>query len=141
MRHSLAPLSAGNQPIGIIDSREIEFDAKALVSAIAASMHRVVSIGLPPLRPSGVRFCPGDGVVEVLYTGGEKQKAVQVAAEKLGAFLVSYCIRARIPLPRLTGKDIRVQADFVILAFKTHYAEAPAPDDTAGGIRFARTRG
>jgi hypothetical protein len=123
---------------GIIDRHEIEFSAKLLVSAIAASLHTVDGIGLPPLRSSGVRFCPTEGLVEVQYD--PPQKAIQVLSVSLGAFLVAYCIRARIPMPRLADKIIHIQANSIIVAFTTLYAEAPAPDAAMGGIQYSRTR-
>jgi hypothetical protein len=41
--------------------------------------------------------------------------------------LVSYCIRARIPMPRSADKGIRIEADAVILTFRTVFAKAPTP--------------
>lgn len=129
-----------HHPVGIIDRREIEFGAKVLASAIASSLSKVDAIGLPAIRPSGVRFCPKEGLIEVLYDPSDRRQAVKVSAASLGAFLVAYCIRARIPMPRLADKTIHINANSVWLAFTTHYAEAPAPDAPMGGIQFSRTR-
>jgi hypothetical protein len=49
-----------------------------------------------------------------------------VDAEHLGALLVSYCVKVRIPLPRLPDKNIRVELFEVVLAFNRIYAKAPA---------------
>jgi hypothetical protein len=49
-----------------------------------------------------------------------------VTSERLGALLMSYCIRARIPVARLADKDIRIEASAVILIFTTRLAEPPA---------------
>ena len=108
------------------------------MSAIAASLRTVAGIGLPPLRPIDLRFYPGAGVVEVRYDPGDKQEAIRMPATTFGAFLVSYCVRARIPLPRLADKVIRINASSITLCCKTIFAEAPAPDDATGGVRFCR---
>jgi hypothetical protein len=118
--------------VGIIDRREIEFGAKVLVSAIAASLSKVDAIGLPAVRPSGVRFCPKEGLIEVLYDPSGMRQTVKVSAVSLGAFLVAYCIRARIPMPRLADKTIHINTNSIFLAFTTHYAEAPVPDAAMG---------
>lgn len=121
----------------IIDRREIQFDAKVLISAITASLRTVDLIGLPPLPPVGLRLYPDENIVEFAYND-EEQATVRVAATKLGAFLVTYCVRARIPMPRFADKSVRVEADLVFLSFKTYYAEAPAADVGAGSISFCR---
>jgi N-acetylmuramic acid 6-phosphate (MurNAc-6-P) etherase len=41
----------------------------------------------------------------------------------VGAMLVSYCIRARIPIARLADKDVRIEAGSVVLAFSTRLAD------------------
>jgi len=66
------------------------------------------------------------------------KSAIRMPATKFGAFLVSYCIRARIPLRRLADKVIRINASSITLCCKTIFAEAPAPDDATGRIRFCR---
>jgi hypothetical protein len=76
------------------------------------------------LKPTGVDFSPQSRQVILLYGAG--LPAVAVAAERLGALLVSYCIKARIPLPRLSDKNIRVEPFKVVLAFNRAYAKAPA---------------
>ena len=78
-----------HHPVGIIDRREIEFGAKVLARAIAASLSKVDAIGLPAIRPSGVLFCPKEGLIEVLYDPSERRQVVKVPAASLGAFLVA----------------------------------------------------
>ena len=109
-----------------------------LLSAIAASLNSVASIGLPPQRPVGLRFSAQEGLVEFHY---DKQQSIPVTAERLGAFLVSYCVRARIPLPRLSDKGVTIGAHSIRLNITTVYAEAPARDDGSGAMRFSRVRG
>jgi len=108
------------------------------MSAIAASLRTVAGIGLPPLRPIDLRFHPKAGLVEVRYDPGDKREPIRVPATKFGAFLVSYCIRARIPLPRFADKVIRINASSITLCCKTTFTEAPAPDDATGHVRFCR---
>jgi hypothetical protein len=40
--------------------------------------------------------------------------------------LVSYCVRSRIPIPRLADKVVRVRGNSVVLSFNTQLADAPA---------------
>jgi hypothetical protein len=49
-----------------------------------------------------------------------------VAFDRLGALLVAYCVRARIPISRQADKDIRIEAGSVFLTFATHFADVPA---------------
>jgi hypothetical protein len=124
-----------NEPIALTDRRELEFDAEALVAVIGISLRAAQTFGLPGIPPTGVRFSPPDGRLDVLYGTGETQKAVPIAAEPLGALLVSYCIRVRIPMPKKADKGVRIEANAVILAFRTIYAKVPAPegqDNTTG---------
>jgi hypothetical protein len=108
--------------ISIIDRRELEFDARALISIIGRSVHWANSMGLPGSRPTSVDFNPAAGGIILNYEG----KATDIiSAERLGALLVSYCIRARIPLPKLAEKSVRIQANAVVVAFSTHYSDVP----------------
>lgn len=129
------PILARNKLIALSDRRELEFDADALVAVISTSSRAAQAFGLPGLQPTGVRFFPSDGRIDVMYGTGQTQKSVPLGAEPLGALLVSYCIRVRIPMPRNADKGIRIEADAAILAFRTTYAKAPAPegqDNTTG---------
>ncbi len=83
--------------MAIIDRREIEFDEKALISVIAGSLQRAQAIGLPALRPTSIGFDPQANTMRVEYG---TQPTVSLSSAHLGAFLVSYCVRARIPVPR-----------------------------------------
>jgi len=56
----------------------------------------------------------------------ETHAAVSVAFDRLGALLVAYCVRARIPISRQADKDIRIEAGSVFLTFATHFADVPA---------------
>ena len=119
--------------MAVMDRREIEFDAAALLHVVASSLRSAQSFGLPGLQPTSIRFYPGEGHIDVIYGSGQTQQAVRLAAEPLGALLVSYCIRARIPMPRKADKGIRIGAGVAVLAFTTRYAELPVAEiaDTA----------
>jgi hypothetical protein len=118
----------------ILDRREIEFNAMSVAKAIAVSPKAAQGFGLPGLPPVGVRFYPKDAKVDVLYGTKDAPRAVSISAGTLGALLVSYCIRARIPMPRKSDKGIRIESHSVILAFRTKYDEAPHPElaETSG---------
>jgi hypothetical protein len=112
----------------IMDRRAIEFDASSIAKAIAASPKAAQSFGLPGLRPTGVRFYPEEARIDVLYGPNDAPRAVSFPAVALGALLISYCIRARIPIPRNTLKGIRIDGRSVTLAFRTGYNEMPPPE-------------
>jgi hypothetical protein len=112
----------------IIDSREIEFDAESVVKAISVSSKAAQAFGLPGMLPTGIRFHAGPGKVDVVYGTSQAPQAVSLPVEALGALLVSYCVRARIPMPRVSNKGVRIEQNSVILAFKTVYDKLPAPE-------------
>ena len=112
----------------ILDRREIEFDPRSVVKAIATSPKAAARFGLPGMSPTGVRFRPSEGSVDVVYGTANTARAVSISAEALGAILVSYCIRTRIPMPKTADKGIRIEANSVILAFRVRLDEAPSPE-------------
>jgi hypothetical protein len=122
--------------IAVVDRREIEFDAAALVLAISGSLRAAQGFGLPALPPTGVRCYPGEGQVDVLYGTPQTPRAVRIAAEALGALLVAFCIRSRIPMPRDADKGIRIEADCVILAFRVQYGTTPVPESADSSTRI-----
>jgi hypothetical protein len=93
------------------------------VIAIAVSTDAAEASVHPSLRPSGVRFHPQQGEIEVLYG---TNPASRLTAERLGAMLISYCVRTRIPIPRQADKGMRIEAAAVILTFAMHYAKGRA---------------
>jgi hypothetical protein len=110
-------------PIAITDRREIEFDGEALVVAIAVCTHAAETSMQHALRPTGVRFYHQEGEIDVLYG---TNPATRLTAERLGALLISYCVRTRIPIPRRADKGVRIEAGAAILTFTLHYAKARA---------------
>jgi hypothetical protein len=103
----------------LTDRRRIEFDADALVAAIAASPRAAESLGLPRPAPYGACFYPEEREVEFLYGTLRAPRAIRLKAEVVGAFLVSYCVRARLPMPRNADKAVRIEANSVVLTLRT----------------------
>ncbi|HEX4171952.1 MAG TPA: hypothetical protein VHY82_05685 [Acetobacteraceae bacterium] len=93
-----------------------------MISIIVRSVRWASSFGLPASRPSSVEFNPVDSGIILTYDG---QASDIITAERLGALLVSYCIRARIPLPKLADKSVRIGANSVVVVFTTYYSEVP----------------
>jgi hypothetical protein len=83
----------------------------------------VRAVGLPAQRPVGIDFDPGGNRIICQY---DAHPPAPLSAERLGALLVSYCIRAHIPLPHLPDKAIRIGAGSVVIALVTHYEDVPA---------------
>ena len=110
-------------PIGIIDKREISFDSRSLISVVKASLGRTAVIDLPATEPRGVFFDATNQ--RVVFSYSNEAHDVGVAGERLGVLLVSYCIRARIPLPRYSEKIARVEESRIIIICNTHYHDPP----------------
>jgi hypothetical protein len=75
------------------------------------------------MRPCAVRFSPATQQVTFSYAGVAHE--VTIAGERLGALLVSYCIKARIPLPRYSDKAVRVGAGTIIIICTSQYNASP----------------
>jgi hypothetical protein len=111
--------------MSIIERREIEFDAEAVLMAVVSSPQAASAFGLPGLVPNSVRFYPKDRELAVLYGASNAPRAVRLGAAALGALLVSYCIRSRLPMPRRAAKGIRVDLASITLTFELKMARAP----------------
>jgi hypothetical protein len=103
----------------IIDRREIQFEAEALLVVIAGSPRAAASLGLPPGLPQAVVFDPGAEAVRLVWSQGKQKQAEVLDAVRLGALLVGFCLRMRVPLPRRATKSIRVESGLVALEFVT----------------------
>lgn len=120
--------------MAIVERRDIEFDAEAVLRAVTCGSRAAQTFGLPPLRATCVHFLPAQGQVEVVYGTGGAARAFPLRAEALGALLVSYCIRVRVPMPRRAEKGIRVEGASVVLTFRTQFDQAPEPQLPEGTI-------
>ncbi len=124
--------------MAVIDKREIRFDADALVYCLAVSPRAAEGFGLPGMAPNEVRFFPKEKAIKVLYGKQDPAGAVRIAAESLTELLVGYCIRSKIPLPRIADKSIRVEPDCLALEFLTSFSKAPAPESADSTTRAAQ---
>lgn len=127
----MSTLPLGTQAISIIDKREIAFDAHILLRVIRGSAAKLANIGLPATEPAGLSFDPERGTVVLSYAGEPRE--VSVAANHLGALLVSYCIRAGIPVVRHAEKTVHVRSGAVVVAWTINYFNDPP--ETAGIVR------
>jgi len=109
----------------VVDRREIEFDAGSLAHYLSTLPREAQSLGLPVAPPAEIRFDPAKAQVEIIYVSPEQ--TFQIPAETLKSMLVSYCIRSKIPIPRIADHSIRVAPDRLILALSTSFGKAPPP--------------
>lgn len=124
--------------MAVIDKREIRFNGAALVYCLAVSPRAAEGFGLPAMAPAEVRFFPNEKMIDVVYGRKDAMGAARIAAASLGALLVSYCIRSKIPIPRIADKAIRVEADCLVLEFTTYFSKAPAPETADTTSRAAQ---
>ena len=54
-----------------------------------------------------------------MYGTVQAPRSLRLKAEVVGAFLVSYCIRARLPIPRNANKSVRIEANAAVLTLRT----------------------
>jgi hypothetical protein len=123
----------------VVDRREIEFDADALTYYFSILPREAQALGLPATPPKEIRFDPREGMVDAIYGLAEQGRTVHIPQESLGGMLVNYCIRTRIPLPRVADKIVRVEAHCVVLTFKTWFDERPVFETREAEIRAAET--
>ncbi len=112
----------------VTDKREIMFNADALVYCLGVSPRAAEGFGLPAMPPTTVRFLPDQNMVDVIYGNKDAMGEARIAANSLGALLISYCIRSKIPIPRVAEKRVRVEADGIVLELITVFDRAPAPE-------------
>lgn len=111
----------------IRERRELTFYEEGIVSAITCSLRSAAAFGLPSVPPQSVRLLPSEGKVCAIYGSGATAKSVMIDAKPLGALLVSFCIRSKIPMPKDVAKEVRVEAQCVILSFSVEHTYAPPP--------------
>jgi hypothetical protein len=109
----------------IIERRELRFSTGALRHMIGWLLDTAPSHGLPSGPPVGVTLLPAENRVDVVYGQGETARPIPLQADALGALLIAYCIRARIPLRRVARKEVRVGALYVALVFYVEHSQAP----------------
>jgi hypothetical protein len=110
----------------IIERRELRFSAGALRRIIGGLLDTAPSRGLPSAPPVAVTLLPAENRVDVVYGQAEAARPIPLQADALGALLIAYCIRARIPLRRVARKEVRVGALYVALTFYVEHSQMPA---------------
>jgi hypothetical protein len=99
---------------GIVDRRELEFNATALLAVI------VSGAGEQARRPTNIEF--GDDNIKVMR--GPDHSMI-LTDEQIGGLLIQYCIKVKIPIPRQSGKSVRITSNSVILLFSKELPEMP----------------
>jgi hypothetical protein len=110
-----------------LDRREVEFDAAALIAVVVTSQQAAESLGLPGIVPHAVHFHPEAGEIAFLYGTVQTPQVVRLKAAAVGALLVSYCIRLKVPMPRKAGKGVRIEVNSVILFFRVEFSQDIKP--------------
>jgi hypothetical protein len=120
----------------IAEKREIDFDMQAVRTVLEWSPRAAQAFGLPPLTPAAVRSKPAENAVEVVYGELPSQRVFMLRIEALGAILISYCNRAKIPMPRQAEKRLRIERDqvTVVLTRKTDLTVPALPETTIGRV-------
>ncbi len=111
----------------LTDRRELDFDEDVLIAAVAISPRIAENLGLPAIPPAVVRFHPKESEVEFLYWTDPTNKTFRIKNAALGALLIGYCIRARVPIPRAAERAVRIEAASVVLTFRTQIAKPLQP--------------
>lgn len=117
----------------IIDERRVSFDLGALKDVIKLSQFAAMSIGLPDNLPSGIGLNASAGTVTFDFAGNQ----ITVAGDKVGALLLSYCIRSGIRVPRQPKRSVIVEGTAITLVFREDYSITPSakPDQAHPNVR------
>jgi hypothetical protein len=107
----------------IKDERRIRFDLAALKDVLKYSQFGALSIGLPSHLPSDIVLDASVGTATFDYVGTR----VTVATDKLGALLISYCIRSGIRVPRQGKRTVTIADKAITLVFLEDYLTTPTP--------------
>ena len=105
----------------IVDERRITFDISAIKEMLMLSQFAVMSVGLPSTNPSDIVLKPLEMTATFKFDGSE----VTLGFEKLGALLISYCIRAGIRIPRKGKRRFVLEPGTVTLTFTEEYLTIP----------------
>ena len=125
----------------IRELRQLTFYEEGILSAITCSLRSAAAFGLPPIPPQLVRLIPSEGKASIIYGSGSAAKSVMIDAKLLGALLVSFCIRSKIPMPKEVAKEVRVESQCVTLAFTIEHTYTPPPQvDEPTSIQHSEVR-
>ncbi len=125
----------------IIERRELRFGPAALKRVVGWLLGAAAAHGLPPAAPEGIELLPQDNRVDLVYGQGSAARSFSLQVEALGMLLIAYCIRARIPMPRVAHKEVRVGERYVSLVFHLEHSQSPAPEAIEAPVaRHAQAR-
>ena len=103
----------------VIDRREISFENRAVLEAVACNAKLTRQLGLPSGMPTALELDSGLNRVDITYKE-HPEHTFPICAENLAAFLIAYCTRIGVPLPRSADKSIDVCEAHVRLTIVTH---------------------
>jgi hypothetical protein len=109
--------------MAIVDERQVTFDSIALRQVVGFSPNTAINIGFPNNEPTNISLNPSAHSVTFEFLG----TAVTLQRDKLGALLISYCIRSGIKVPRDGQRSVHIQPTKVILVFRQEFVHAPEP--------------
>ncbi len=112
----------------ITERRELRFGPEALKRVVGWLLGAAAAHGLPAATPEGIELLPHDNRVDLIYGQGSAARSFSLQVEALGMLLIAYCIRTRVPMPRVAHKQVRVGARYVALVFHLEHSQAPVPE-------------
>lgn len=115
--------ATGKTKMLIHDTREIAFDAGALVSVLSQSPQLARSLRIPAIPPEQASFNPDTCNVRLDY--GPHGQPVMVGHREMAALLIAYCLRARIRIPRNYKREVRIEATRAVLVFSDRVTPSP----------------
>ncbi len=105
----------------IRDERRIVFDVDALRNILKLSQSAARAVGLPRTNSSDIILNPSAKSATFKFVGAE----ITLGFEKLGALLLSYCIRAGIRIPRSGERTVLVECATITLLIQKDYKITP----------------
>jgi hypothetical protein len=109
----------GQAAVVVTDRREITFESRVVLEAIACNAKLARQLGLPSGTPTEVQFNASQNRVDITYEG-RTLHTLSICAEDLAAFLIAYCTRIGVPLPRNADKSIHICETHVQLTVLAH---------------------
>jgi hypothetical protein len=103
----------------ISDQRDIRFDADGVRLVLATLPESAARIGLPAAEAEQIAFDQDGQRIRLTYPPGTELDPVALRAETLGAMLIAFCIRHRLPVPRQSARQVEVREGAVVLRFIT----------------------
>jgi hypothetical protein len=115
--------------MAITDQRQVTFDSIALKQIVDLSPDAALNIGFPNNKPTNIVLNPSAHSATFEFVG----TAVTLQRDKLGALLISYCIRSGIKVPRNGQRSVHIKPTTVTLVFRQEFGNAPVPASVTAG--------